>query len=355
MINLICPKCNTENEDIAKFCRICGSPIERQSNIEAEDILSTENTVENNIDQDDVISDNKEVLEINSIDVNGVNNKANNGMGKTQKGVLIAVLVTVILALLIAFIYMLSSKAKQNYPEDYDDNTSSYGSTVSDDDMILSRDGSLILDSCNLLSEEYKNSLEKRLEELSNDYQMDIAVVIEDSIGECVYENNLGENNAFLTLSLNPLNVQLASSGNAIDALSDNAMDNLNSYFDNGDWSGGFDCFVNNCAICLSAYENDEIPEELKKYSDRLEEENRWYVVKLSQDDWKIKIRSTPEYFAGTVANDNTIGLIQSGTEIYVEYICDGTWAVYQMDGRYVFSSLYDVNDASKSKLILPK
>lgn len=96
------------------------------------------------------------------------------------------------------------------------------------------------------------------------------------------------------------------------------------------------------------------LPDELLPYADRLQPENRRYVIKLGGDDWFINYRSSPEYMLNNKKVNNVIGKIQSGTEINVEYICDGTWAVYQLNGTYVFSSIYDMNDPDAGALMKP-
>ena len=96
------------------------------------------------------------------------------------------------------------------------------------------------------------------------------------------------------------------------------------------------------------------IPEELQQYADRLVPEDRKYVIDLGYDDWYINYRSSPEYIKEGSPDYNWAGKIVSGTEIYVEYICDGTWAVYWWEGRYVFSSIYDYNDPSMERLMRP-
>lgn len=97
-----------------------------------------------------------------------------------------------------------------------------------------------------------------------------------------------------------------------------------------------------------------ELPEELRQYADRLVPENRTYVIDLGYDDWYINYRSSPEYIDEGKPGYNWAGKIVSGTEIFVEYICDGTWAVYWQDGRYVYSSIYDCNDPSMEMLMRP-
>ena len=97
-----------------------------------------------------------------------------------------------------------------------------------------------------------------------------------------------------------------------------------------------------------------DIPPELQKYANGLMYEGRTYRITLQEDDWYINYRSEPVYIDIKASNSNVVGKIQSGTEIYVEYIYDETWAVFFKDGRYVFSSLYGSNDPTHNKLMEP-
>lgn len=86
-----------------------------------------------------------------------------------------------------------------------------------------------------------------------------------------------------------------------------------------------------------------KIPYELRDYEYYLEEENRNYIVDINHEGWNIKYRSTPERYP---IEDNTLGRIQHGTKIYVEYIYDDAWVVIKMGGRYVFASIYENPDS---------
>ena len=97
-----------------------------------------------------------------------------------------------------------------------------------------------------------------------------------------------------------------------------------------------------------------ELPAELRKYDGRLEEEDRDYIVTLEGADWFINYRSEPLFVEGNAAKDNVVGKIQCGTIVHVEYICDGTWAVYKLNGKYVFSSIYDMNDPTQDRIMMP-
>ncbi len=105
-----------------------------------------------------------------------------------------------------------------------------------------------------------------------------------------------------------------------------------------------------------SAYgaSSDSIPSELIRYENGLREEGRTYKISLQDDSWNINYRSSPEIKKSGEAGYNVLGQIQSGSEIYVEYIYDGTWAVFRKDGRYVFASIYAGNDSSQNKLMYP-
>lgn len=97
-----------------------------------------------------------------------------------------------------------------------------------------------------------------------------------------------------------------------------------------------------------------EVPFELQKYADDLVYEGCAYRITLQEDDWYINYRSEPVYIDINTSNNNVVGKLKSGTEIYVEYIYNETWAVFKKDGRYVFSSLYGSNDPTHNKLMAP-
>lgn len=94
------------------------------------------------------------------------------------------------------------------------------------------------------------------------------------------------------------------------------------------------------------------VPEELRIYANGLVYEGKTYAISLQEDDWYINIHSSPVLIDIDAANTNVVGKMKSGTKIYVEYIYNGTWAVFYQDGRYVFSSLYASNDPSKNELM---
>lgn len=83
-------------------------------------------------------------------------------------------------------------------------------------------------------------------------------------------------------------------------------------------------------------YEPD-IPDELIKYADYLEEENRYYIVDIGHSGWKVNYRSSP-----VRSDEYKIGNVTHGDRIYVEYIYKDTWAVANIDGEYVFISIFN-------------
>ena len=106
-------------------------------------------------------------------------------------------------------------------------------------------------------------------------------------------------------------------------------------------------------AAAASGYPGS-VPSELSRYENGLVEEGKTYKISLQESDWNINYRSSPEVLKKGEPGYNVLGQIQSGSEIYVEYIYDGTWAVFRKDGRYVFASIYAGNDPSQNKLMYP-
>ena len=104
----------------------------------------------------------------------------------------------------------------------------------------------------------------------------------------------------------------------------------------------------------IEEYENSKpsIPQELKQYETGLVYEGKTYRVSLDHDDWYINYRSAPDYIAIDESDNNILGKMKHGTEIFVEYIYDTTWAVFKKDNQYVFASLYSLNDPSKDRLL---
>ena len=94
------------------------------------------------------------------------------------------------------------------------------------------------------------------------------------------------------------------------------------------------------------------IPAELQQYKANLSEEGKTYRITLQEDDWYINYRSSPKLIDINTTPNNILGKLKHGSQIYVEYIYNGTWAVFYKDGRYVFSSLYASNDPSKNRLM---
>lgn len=96
----------------------------------------------------------------------------------------------------------------------------------------------------------------------------------------------------------------------------------------------------------------NNIPLELQQYASGLVYEGRTYRITLQEDDWYINYRSSPQLIDKDKAENNVLGKMKHGSEIYVEYIYNGTWAVFYKDGRYVFSSMYASNNPSLNKLM---
>ncbi|MGN0178580.1 MAG: hypothetical protein ACI4DY_03950 [Monoglobaceae bacterium] len=94
------------------------------------------------------------------------------------------------------------------------------------------------------------------------------------------------------------------------------------------------------------------IPLELQQYANGLVYEGKTYRITLQEDDWVINYRSSPKFIEINKKQNNVLGTIKDGSEIYVEYIYNGTWAVFYKDGRYVFSSMYDSNDTTQDRLM---
>ena len=101
-----------------------------------------------------------------------------------------------------------------------------------------------------------------------------------------------------------------------------------------------------------STNSNDFLPAELQQYSNGLLYEGRMYRITLQKSDWYLNYRSTPIYNDINNPGGNVVGKLKHGTEIYVEYIYNGTWAVFQKNGKYVFASIYDDNNPSKDILM---
>lgn len=97
---------------------------------------------------------------------------------------------------------------------------------------------------------------------------------------------------------------------------------------------------------------HNNIPAELQKYANGLAYEGKTYRITLQEDDWYINYRSSPHLIDKDKADNNILGKMKHGSEIYVEYIYNGTWAVFYKDGRYVFSSLYASNNPSLNRLM---
>ena len=101
--------------------------------------------------------------------------------------------------------------------------------------------------------------------------------------------------------------------------------------------------------------ENDtqnNIPSELQQYTSGLVYEGKTYRITLQEDDWYINYRSSPQLIDKDKADNNVLGKMKHGSEIYVEYIYNGTWAVFYKDGKYVFSSMYASNNPSLNRLM---
>lgn len=96
----------------------------------------------------------------------------------------------------------------------------------------------------------------------------------------------------------------------------------------------------------------EHFPDELYDYKDDLIEVNKNYQVQLSYDDWYINIRSSPEFINIEQTENNIMGKMQSGTIVFVEYIYNQKWIVFNYDGVYAFASIYEKNDSSLGKLI---
>ncbi|MGN0573911.1 MAG: zinc ribbon domain-containing protein [Erysipelotrichaceae bacterium] len=96
----------------------------------------------------------------------------------------------------------------------------------------------------------------------------------------------------------------------------------------------------------------NNIPLELQQYASGLIYEGKTYRIALQEDDWYINYRSSPQLIDKDKADYNVLGKMKHGTEIYVEYIYNGTWAVFYKDGRYVFSSMYASNNPSLNRLM---
>lgn len=90
----------------------------------------------------------------------------------------------------------------------------------------------------------------------------------------------------------------------------------------------------------------------MQKYANGLVYEGKTYRITLNKDDWYINYRSSPQLIDKDKAGNNILGKMKHGSEIYVEYIYNGTWAVFYKDGRYVFSSLYVSNNPSLNRLM---
>lgn len=96
----------------------------------------------------------------------------------------------------------------------------------------------------------------------------------------------------------------------------------------------------------------EDVPDELYAYKEGLIKVDRNYKVQLSHDDWYINIRSSPDFINIEQSQNNIVGKMQSGTKVFVYYIYDGKWIVFNYDGSYAFASIYEKNDSSLGKLI---
>lgn len=145
---------------------------------------------------------------------------------------------------------------------------------------------------------------------------------------------------------------------NYYDSVDDEYYDDIDEYDDSSE-NDNYEDEQNeteNNEEYISDDENDStensIPDELYEYRDYLIEINKNYQVQLSYDDWNINIRSSPEFIDIEQSQNNIVGKMQSGTTVFVEYIYDNKWIVFDYDGNYAFASIYEKNDSSMGKLI---
>jgi hypothetical protein len=96
------------------------------------------------------------------------------------------------------------------------------------------------------------------------------------------------------------------------------------------------------------------VPEPITQYASGLTYANRDYKISLANPDSEINYRSTPQIIAKDQPNSNIVGKLKHGDVIHVEFIYNGTWAVFQKDGKYVFASIYMDNNPNNRTLMQP-
>ncbi|MBR3438903.1 MAG: hypothetical protein IKH13_05305, partial [Clostridia bacterium] len=91
-------------------------------------------------------------------------------------------------------------------------------------------------------------------------------------------------------------------------------------------------------------------PDALEPYDGDLVYSGETYRVTIRNKTSKINYRKAPVI----TEKDNIAGKLDNGEEIQVDYIYDGTWAVFWMDGELVFASIYNNNDPSDYEILTP-
>ena len=95
-----------------------------------------------------------------------------------------------------------------------------------------------------------------------------------------------------------------------------------------------------------------EKPDKFNLLSGELEYSGETYRVTTKNKNSPLIYRKAPVITEKDSEENNIAGRIAHGEEIKVDYIYDGTWAVFRMDGEYVFASIYAGNDPSQYRLL---
>ena len=94
-------------------------------------------------------------------------------------------------------------------------------------------------------------------------------------------------------------------------------------------------------------------PAGLEQYEGNLEYSGKTYRVTTKNKGAQINYRRSP-VVTEKGPKDNIAGKLTDGDEIEVDYIYDGTWAVFNMGGETVFASVYNNNNPLDYEILKP-
>lgn len=215
---------------------------------------------------------------------------------------------------------------------------------------------SFVCDASGLLAAEEIIFLEEKAEEVTNTYGIHPVIVIVDSLGDVSPQDyaddyydaaGYGEDGVLFLLAMEKRDWYISTCGTVMYALTDYGIQQIGEgvlpYFADGDWYGGFDCFLSQLHVYLDAYENGTPIDGYADYSQDYYHGDQEEILYYEED-------SEPSFFLSLLFGAAVAGITvlimrfsmntKRSQHNASEYMKKDSWNLYNRSDLFLYSQV---------------